>query len=348
MNPEKESNRVCLYHCPCADGLIAAAVMYHHFNGDVECIPVAYKQADGRLPDRIVEAICGKDVYLVDFTFTPQDLVPYIKTVKSLTIIDHHTAADDVWVSLAAGIMPKKDEDKPYTAYEIDQWCLLVEEFNHARENVPVNLVFRNDYSGASLTWAYLNGQLFNHMRYEDGVGKPGMPLLVAYAESYDRYTKHLPKTDAFQLGFTTMYPLYTTKPALIAQNFAFNTSSDFDLVFSLIDDGETIQSYEANLTEGIIRRTTAFNKIFEYENIPMCHGPMELANSLGEKLYNKYPEAPFVVVYEDYHDSKTRKLCFRSRKDGGINVAELARKLGGNGHFNSAGVKISIEDSPF
>jgi oligoribonuclease NrnB/cAMP/cGMP phosphodiesterase (DHH superfamily) len=312
------------------DGLIAAAIVYRHFEGEVECIPVSYKPSNGQLPERIVEAIKGRDVYLVDFTFTPEDLVPAIPLMRSLTIIDHHHAADNAWLSLDAGIMPALPEDKDsWSDGEVIFWRQLIGKFHNARISVPVTLKFDSKFSGAGLTWQFLNPD------------KP-LPPLVAYAQDYDLWIKALPGTDEFELGFGSHFQLYTTTPKTINELFGFD-EADWPTIDELISDGKVISRYQSTLADGIIARNVTFETVLGIDNVPVCPAPMELVNVIGEKLYTKYPDVPFALMYENYRASGQRKLCFRSRKNGGSDVAELAQKVGGNGHANSAGAKFTV-----
>jgi nanoRNase/pAp phosphatase (c-di-AMP/oligoRNAs hydrolase) len=47
----------------------------------------------------------------------------------------------------------------------------------------------------------------------------------------------------------------------------------------------------------------------------------------------------PFAVLYWDMADGK-RKLSFRS-KEGGVDVAEIAKRFGGGGHAVSSGAIV-------
>lgn len=83
-----------IYHAGCLDGVAAAAaVMDDLINDpsltyDVETYPVTYKSP--------VPNLDGKEVYIVDFSWPPEVLLPAISKAN-VTMIDHHQTAIDQW-----------------------------------------------------------------------------------------------------------------------------------------------------------------------------------------------------------------------------------------------------------
>jgi oligoribonuclease NrnB/cAMP/cGMP phosphodiesterase (DHH superfamily) len=282
------------------DGLISAALMHHHFKGQVECLPVRYNE------DPPLELMKGKHVYLVDFTYPVEALQDHIESMASLTVIDHHQDAMTPWVGAAA-----LGEFKDTTVF------------------------FDNNRSGAALVWFYLQHQLGQTL----GEGTP--PLLVQYAQEYDLWTKGLPMTDEVQSALRFNFPPHQANLEELADYLINAGPAEIE---KLKFTGAIIQQQEKTMAESLIRRGLHFTKFLDYENIPVCAMPAELANQAGEIIYNRYPDAPFVVLFEDNYKHKSRKYSFRSRRDGGANVSQIAARIGGKGHYNSSGAVVDLE----
>ena len=183
---------------------------------------------------------------------------------------------------------------------------------------------FDNFKSGAGLAWDYFFG------------GEK--PLLVRYAQEYDLWTKTLPNTDEVQSGLRYMFP---PREAALAPLSVFMVYASEKEVEELRRIGSIILREEMTQIEAMIKRHLQFVEFLGYPNIPICAMPPELVNQAGELLYNRYPDVPFVVMFEDNYPKNTRKYSFRSRRIGGADVSEIAAKIGGKGHTNSSGALI-------
>ncbi|MFV2058527.1 MAG: DHHA1 domain-containing protein [Thiohalomonadales bacterium] len=70
--------------------------------------------------------------------------------------------------------------------------------------------------------------------------------------------------------------------------------------------------------------------------DVPIVNAPYYLASDVAGELSDGHP---FAAVYWESEDSKTYSL--RSR-EGGLDVSEIAEKLGGGGHKRAAGFKVN------
>lgn len=86
MNTSPDKTSVVFYHEKCPDGFAAAAVAYRVLGESAEYIPCAYYT----LPTFDVR---GKDVYILDFSFSAEVLDEMGKEAKSLVLLDHHESA---------------------------------------------------------------------------------------------------------------------------------------------------------------------------------------------------------------------------------------------------------------
>lgn len=99
--------KLCLYHRNCIDGYFAAGVVGQYFGADnVEFAAMQYGEP---VPDLI-----GRDVYIVDFSFKPDELLPTLKTAGNVIMFDHHKSAIKHWdgAELPDNLLFVKDIDK--------------------------------------------------------------------------------------------------------------------------------------------------------------------------------------------------------------------------------------------
>lgn len=289
---------LCLWHANCMDGQISAAIVHLFFQGNVECVAIQYKDP---LP---LDKMKDRHVYLVDFTFPPEVILPHLDTMASLTVIDHHEDAMLPWIAHCEKGRPQK-----------------------------LQIVYDIRRSGAGLVW--------QHFFDCPGASRStDMPLVVQYAQEYDLWTKDLPNTDEVQSGLRYTFPPREAHLAALAD---FMVKAGPEEIEELRKIGSVITRQEMIMVESFVKRHLMLRDFLEYKNVPVCHMPAELANQAGELLYNRYPDAPFVVLFEDNYNFKTRKYSFRSRRGTGLNVSAIAARFGGKGHFNSSGAIVDL-----
>lgn len=88
----KKDSRLIIYHAGCTDGFGAAWSFWHRFYDTAEYYPGVYKRPP---PD-----VTDKDVYVVDFSYTPDVLTEMCKYARSVTVIDHHKDAMEALLKL--------------------------------------------------------------------------------------------------------------------------------------------------------------------------------------------------------------------------------------------------------
>lgn len=161
MNTPVENRVLCIYHASCMDGLGAAAIIHRYFKGAVDFKAMRYGD---ELP---IDEMRDKHVYLVDFTFEPEVILPHINELASLVVIDHHHDAMMPWMAYTG-------PDSP--------------------DNLTV--VYDSTRSGASLVWWFLYPS-----------SRQSVPIGIQYLEQYDLWTKELPFTDEVQAAIRLKYP---------------------------------------------------------------------------------------------------------------------------------------------
>jgi len=74
-----------LYHAGCSDGFGAAYAAWRKLGDQADYIPVKFGSPP---PD-----VTGREVYIVDFSYSRKDLIAMHKKAKSLLVLDHHDTA---------------------------------------------------------------------------------------------------------------------------------------------------------------------------------------------------------------------------------------------------------------
>ncbi len=185
-------------------------------------------------------------------------------------------------------------------------------------ENMPEH-VFDNDHSGAVIAWNYFH---------------PGesVPELLAFVEDDDLFRFKIADTRAV-LSYLAVQPY------------------EFELWDEL---AETLK--DAEKREAFLGKVRTYGEYFELlanfatEHVKMvsfeghevafatAHPFPPMKSLVANLLARKYP--PFALVVTAHPEGFGVSI----RGDGSIDVSEIARKYGGNGHPSSAGFAISLD----
>ena len=173
--------------------------------------------------------------------------------------------------------------------------------------------IFDLSKSGAVLTWQ----TLFPHEE---------VPLLLAYIQDRDLWQWQLNNSKAVSAALLTLDKTFELwQPYLVDAN-----------VEQLIIKGNAIVEYQnqqlARLPSG---DKLPLAQIAGY-TIP-CVNATHLVSEIGERISQGYP---FAAIY--FERKGKRIYSLRSAKDG-IDVAKIAEKYGGGGHFHAAGFAVDI-----
>ena len=90
-----------IYHDNCADGFGAAWAAYKKFGADgAEYLPMGYNDPRVKLEDNKLDfpvPIANRDVYILDFSFSPEIINAMRAEANSVTWIDHHKTAFEAY-----------------------------------------------------------------------------------------------------------------------------------------------------------------------------------------------------------------------------------------------------------
>lgn len=87
---------VILYHANCDDGFGAAYAAWMHFGDNAEYRPIQYGDTAP------FEQLAGRQVYILDFSFSPDTILAMSQVATQVTLLDHHKSAAEQW----QGIVP--------------------------------------------------------------------------------------------------------------------------------------------------------------------------------------------------------------------------------------------------
>lgn len=126
------SNPVVLYHGNCDDGFGSAWVV-HNTYPKAECIPVFY----GEEPPW--EKIDDRNVYILDFAYTKQQMLDVAATCKTLTWLDHHVTNQSLAQELSG-------YTNVYSSFDLHRsGCILTWDYFNPKIQPPELLVHIQD-----------------------------------------------------------------------------------------------------------------------------------------------------------------------------------------------------------
>lgn len=129
------SKPLCIYHSSDLDGKCAAAIVFHHYKGEVELHGMDY--GDPIPWDRLE----GREVIMVDFSFQPFDEMRKLKNITTkLTWLDHHKSAMSDAVSFHFECHGYKPENLEFAG------CELAWKHFHNTDKIPVGVWWLGRY----------------------------------------------------------------------------------------------------------------------------------------------------------------------------------------------------------
>lgn len=297
------TQRVVYYHRSCFDGIASAAVAFQCW-GNEETIYIPWEYGE-KLPP--LELHQDKHVFLLDLSFTDDDLTAIAGVAKNVMVIDHH---------------PNAHRQNGLT-------------FANAMDHLfPKNVLIltpteENPAAGVQLVWRFLM-----QSRPE--------PNWVRWIGKRDRWIFDEPEIEPF----TASLVLMGWKVEEWADAFDERGGKDQRTVVDLLRCGDTILAYRGTQIDYILEHCQTRMTI-DGHNVVAVNAPRFLASDVAEALYERYTpeESPFVAVYYEEHGKVRYSL--RARPGSAIDLNEIAKKFGGGGHRTAAGFKVTIHRAP-
>jgi len=308
-----------VYHADCPDGFGAAYGAWLRFGDTARYLPMHHGES---CPE---EAVQGRQVFILDFSFAPEQLEILARQAASVLQLDHHATARDAW----AHVLP----DTPGLQ------C-------HSHPSLPLKLCFDMDKSGVRLAWEHFHPE------------QP-MPLALQHVEDQDLWRFRLADTKAFcralrlqAFDFAAWHQIITEAATPESPKYR-----DMCACGAAIDSflaGEVIRLADSPLVREVrlpgepadplqARRHGQPLTVVEQETRQQILGLAINTNSLftselGEALAQR--SGTFGLIWQVTGQGQV-KASLRAR--GQVNVARIAEQFGGGGHPNAAAFRMSL-----
>ncbi len=321
-----------LYHSPCWDGAVAAAIAKKYFDKyekETEAVLVPFDYAIGLTPE-FVHTLRGSvesfDVYLLDVSFdiaserSKADLawlikIPSMKHLGDTAVernvywLDHHDSSFEAWENYNANL----------TVFPPDTFTVFLEKTK----------------SGALLTYDFflkklMSGSRPNVVQYIQEKGSLlGNPDVIEYISDYDTWTLSKPSTKDFIVGCRRILNQPTVENASLALDWAQED------ILTAINTGARVLEDEKVLFERISSNALilTFGGI---EFISISHTDKSSTSNLAAFLISKY-KMPACVYCMSILDTS---LSFRSTERLG-EIRSVAKAYAGGGHNYAAGGRV-------
>lgn len=173
--------------------------------------------------------------------------------------------------------------------------------------------IFDMNKSGAVLAWEYFHP------------GKP-LPKLMAYVQDRDLWRFELPFSEEISAALRGYKPFLEVWAQFL----------DDAAIAKLVGEGAPVVAYQKRALEMALSNEPAWVEIGGHR-VP-CVNATHLISELGNRLLQKYSDAPFAALYFDTADKRVFSL--RS-EDNRVDVSVVAQWFGGGGHRNAAGFSV-------
>jgi hypothetical protein len=320
------------YHADCLDGFGAAYAAWRRF-GNAARYRALHHGEGWQLED-----VRGRQVYILDFSFTPAALAAMAAAAVFVLQLDHHATARDMW----AAELPASARGMPAGLAR------------HRHAQLPLEVAFDLDKSGARLAWEHFHPDA-------------PVPLPIRHIEDQDLWRFALPGTRAFCRALRLLPFDFTAWDALMRDCADGEAAGRYR---ELCAQGEAIDRFLGMEVERLAQSGQVMPACLAGEavdphrasqtSLPLCHladgtpchaifglainANMLFASELGHHLARQ--SGTFGLIWQ--MDGRTAdgraRIKASLRGDGRLNVAHLAERLGGGGHPNAAGFRLDLE----
>lgn len=310
--PAVSGQSVVLYHSNCADGFMSAYLcyLYHQrINKPCEFIAVNYNQPSP-------EGLEGKDVMIVDFSYSVQELEKIALIANRVVLLDHHKGAADQYGGYGQKFLTFVSDTKPELG-EKKALLWLIEEL-----------------SGCGIVMAYLDSSLQQFPEVPNFCRNERIQFLISRIQDRDLWR--------FEFGEESkvVHQMLTSQPysfELMDKIVFEETQTEFNLRFA---KAQAALDYKKQL---VAKWSKHFDyAVFQGHTIKMINCPSDFSSDIGEATSLG---EPFVLMYAV---SRDRVYCsLRSHADSQIDLTQVAKPFGGSGHLHAAGFSIPVQQLP-
>ena len=309
-----------LYHAGCPDGFGAAYAAWRKFGETATYRSVFY----GKPPS--LESLAGKEIYILDFSFPPEELKAMAAVANAILQLDHHLSARNAWA-----------EQLGEETGEMQTW---------KHPELPLTVTFDMNKSGARLAWEHFHPDT-------------PMPWPLKHVEDRDLWRFNLPATKAFTRALQLL-PFEFNAWDLVMQQASTPGSKRYK---TMLAEGEAIERFYQSEVDRLANSSLVMPVQLPGSAIGREHAVRQgipfiedeqgtwrvvsglainanglFTSELGERLAEKC--GSFALVWTTAADGMVR-AGLRAR--GQVDVAKMAERYGGGGHREAAGFNMPV-----
>jgi oligoribonuclease NrnB/cAMP/cGMP phosphodiesterase (DHH superfamily) len=246
---------IILFHAHCLDGFGAAYAAWKYFGDNASYFPVSYGDSIEHI-DTV-----GKDIYIVDFSFPPEQVAKMLEVATNVTIIDHHKTFID--------------------AVESDGYC---NENGTPWERLDIH--YDLNKSGAVLTWEFCHDE--------------PVPMLLGHIQDRDLWQFKLNGTKEICAALSNKILVDRSFDYWDFLVHAFDTD-DLEVMHDTYAKGRAvIATQEMLIQECMATASKSMVDEFGI-NIVQCNAPASIASELGNRLAEQHPDCIAVIYSNDH-----------------------------------------------
>lgn len=300
-------------HANCTDGMMAAFLYYANYKlmGKLDEVEFIFQQYNQFIPQ-----INGKDVIVVDFSFTKQELEHDNFRNKHIEIFDHHETAA-----------------KTYGGYGF-YTC----ECSHGS---LFSALFTKEKSGAGLAWDHVGyelsdqfkSSLFSTREREYYVGH--LMYLKERVQDRDLWLYNYSDTRA-------VYEVLNSVPKTLEAWWDLIIETPEHEFKKMVDEANVRVQMRLELAKGYADKATVVP--YKDKTIAIVNCASNFASEVGDVLGKEHA---FAVMFIVSPKDKIVIASLRSNSETGEDVSVIAKSFDGGGHVNAAGFSFSYEKEP-
>jgi len=290
-----------IYHADCLDGLGAAWSAFCKLGDHARYMPARHGDAFPAFEP-------GATIYILDFSYPPEQLLIASRQADQIILIDHHVTAMEQCEAFFQGSRPSgpsaSKSGRAFSATEAQA------------QPLPENLTLHFDMnrSGCVLAWQHFFPER-----------EP--PKILLHIEDRDLWLFKLTGTREITSALYDRMPMTLPEMGTI----------DLD---ELLKVGRIYLDFQQKIVKRLAK--IAHPVSLNGQKGLAVNAPSSFSSDLGHVLAEK--SGTFGLTYQ--YDGRKQKWQFSLRSIGNYDVGHLAQAFGGGGHKNAAG--FVLDDNPF
>lgn len=294
---------IVIYHSQDLDGKSSGALAAMNFHGAL-CLGYHYNEPFNP------KQLSGKEVLMIDVTFSNEMLMECLKFAKNFTIIDHHVSFHDKIVPFLSNIYTVKERAvteliKEYTVPELN-----------------LTYYYSEKLSGCEMTY-----QLY--------------PAGNNYTQEN---IKLLGQYDTWRNTDEKKFPTDQNWEVVMAHQFGFRTANRIDEVMNLLCQnpqdiyqiGHAILKYQKSQNEMAMKRH--FVTEIEGLKIIACNGAQQNSSAFEGYYNEELHDAMMPFAF----DGQNKVWNFSLYTTKSVDILSIAKNFGGGGHAQACGFQLS------